>query len=241
MRGLGPKSRLISNPTVSAGHNNTAIGITALYNANGGSGNIALGVNAGLNVTNGSNNIHIGSAGAAESGIIRIGIPGTHQGALIAGISNSNVGSGSTVFVNGNGQLGTILSSGRFKEDVAAVGDDSRRLLALRAVRFHYKPAYDDPSRPLQYGLVAEEVAEVFPELVHPDGDGTPYSVRYHLLSVLLLNELQRQERQLEAQDRARQDEKAQTEARLAAQQRELDELRAQVRALVGGKAAVRE
>ena len=86
-------------------------------------------------------------------------------------------------------------------------------------------------TRPLQYGLVAEEVAKVFPELVRPDAEGAPVSVHYHLLSVLLVNELQRQERE-------RQDERAQMDARFAAQQRELDELRAQVRALVGGKAA---
>jgi len=196
------------------GHNNTSIGTTAHYYLNGGSGNVALGVDAGINVTSGSNNIHIGNDGfVVDSGIIRIGTPGTHVSTVIAGIANANASSGTTVFINGSGQLGTFTSAARFKEGIEPVGEDSRRLLALRPVRFRYKPAYDDPTRPLQYGLVAEEVAQAFPELVYPDSDGAPYSVRYHLLSVLLLNELQRQ-------------------------QRELDELRAQVRALVGGKAA---
>ena len=130
--------------------------------------------------------------------------------------------------------LGILASAARFKEDVTPLDDDSRRLFALRPVRFHYKAPYDDRAQSLQYGLIAEQVAEVFPELVHHDADGAPYSVRYHLLSVLLLNELQRQERE-------RQEEKAQAAARFEAQQAQLDELRAQVRALIGSKAAVKE
>jgi hypothetical protein len=198
---------LRSNTT---GNTNVALGVQALFNNTTGLSNTAIGFNAGVNVTTGNNNIHIGTVG-------------TQTATLIAGIAGVNIGMGATVLVNANGQLGTIMSAAGFKEGIEDLGEDSRRLLGLRPVRFRYKPQHDDPSRPLQYGLVAEEVAAVFPELVYPGPDGAPYSVRYHLLSVLLLNEVQRQERRFEAQ------------------QQEIDELRAQVRALVGGKAAVRE
>jgi Chaperone of endosialidase len=177
-------------------------------------------------VTTGSNNIHIGNAGtAADNALIRIGTAGTHASTFIAGINGVNIGMGATVLVNANGQLGTIMSAAGFKEGIEDLGEGSRRLLGLRPVRFRYKPQHDDPSRPLQYGLVAEE-AEVFPELVYPGPDGAPYSVRYHLLSVLLLNELQRQEREI---------------AELHSRLQELDDLRSQVRALIGGRAAVKE
>lgn len=218
---------------------NIAVGTQALGSINNtaGSGNIAIGDHPGFNVRT-SNNIHIGHNGdpsGTDSALIRIGLSPFQTRTFIAGIRDATVVGGIQMFINNQGQLGTNPSATRFKEGIEPVGEDGRRLLALRPVRFRYKPAYDDPTRPLQYGLVAEEVAEVFPELVHPDSDGTPYSVRYHLLSVLLLNELQRQERE-------RQEEKAQTairfdaqqerlaeqDARLAAQQRELDELRAQ-------------
>jgi Chaperone of endosialidase len=178
-------------------------------------------------VTTGSNNIHIGNAGtAADNALIRIGTAGTHASTFIAGINGVNIGMGATMLVNANGQLGTIMSAAGFKEGIEDLGEGSRRLLGLRPVRFRYKPQHDDPSRPLQYGLVAEEVAEVFPELVYPGPDGAPYSVRDHLLSVLLLNELPRQEREI---------------AELHSRLQELDDLRSQVRALIGGRAAVKE
>jgi Chaperone of endosialidase len=223
---------LSSNTT---GLGNTAVGFTALVGNTTGNLNIALGTGAGFNVTTGSNNIHIYDAGTdADNALIRIGTAGTQTATFIAGINGVNIGMGAPVLVNANGQLGTMMSAAGFKEGIEDLGEGSRRLLGLRPVRFRYKPQHDDPSRPLQYGLVAEEVAEVFPELVYPGPDGAPSSVSYHLLSVLLLNELQRQEREWRA-------EKAKAAARFEAQQAQLDELRAQVRALIGGRAAVRE
>jgi Chaperone of endosialidase len=82
---------------------------------------------------------------------------------------------GAPVLVNANAQLGTMMSAADFKEGIEDLGEDSRRLLGLRPVRFRYKPLHDDPSRPLQYGLVAEEVGEVFPELVYPGPAGAPF------------------------------------------------------------------
>ena len=94
--------------------------------------------------------------------------------------------------VDSAGQLGTISSSRRFKEEIADMGELTERLLALRPVTFRYKPEVQQGERPLEYGLIAEEVAEVFPDLVVYDEEGQPFTVKYHLLSSMLLNELQR-------------------------------------------------
>jgi Chaperone of endosialidase len=124
------------------------------------------------------------------------------------------------------------------------VGVASDGVLKLRPVTFRYKPEHDDGARLAQYGLIAEEVAEIYPELVTTNAQGEPTGVRYHVLPAMLLNELQRQQRQLaahvtrEREQAVRLDTQA---ARLDAQQQELDELRAQVRALIGGRAAVRD
>ena len=103
------------------------------------------------------------------------------------------VSSGTAVYIDSNGQLGTITSSVRFKEDVESMGDASEGLMKLRPVTFHYKAPYDDGSHLLQYGLIAEEVAKVFPDLVQYDQQGKPFTVRYHEINTMLLNELQKQ------------------------------------------------
>jgi hypothetical protein len=97
------------------------------------------------------------------------------------------------------GLLGTIPSSRRYKEEIADMADASDRLLALRPVTFRYKEKSKADGKPVQFGLVAEEVAEVFPELVAFDKEGRPETVKYHLLGSLLVNELQRQQRQIRA------------------------------------------
>jgi hypothetical protein len=101
--------------------------------------------------------------------------------------------------VNSSGLLGTSsVSSARFKQDVRDMGDASDVLMRLRPVTFRYREdAVDDPedAKIPQYGLVAEEVAEVAPELVTADSDGRPYTVKYHELPALLLNEVQVQRR----------------------------------------------
>jgi hypothetical protein len=94
---------------------------------------------------------------------------------------------------NSNGQLGALTSSLRFKEQVQDMGDSTDRLFQLRPVTFLYKAEYDSGPRTLQYGLIAEEVAKVYPELVAFDNDGQPYAVKYQYLAPMLLNELQKQ------------------------------------------------
>ena len=136
---------------------------------------------------------------SSESNTIRIG--GTNQSTTyIAGISGQTSASGVAVFVNSSGQLGTTTSSRRYKEQIADMDAESDVLLKLRPVSFYYRPELDE-THLRQYGLVAEEVAEVAPGLVAYDKDGTPQTVRYHFVNAMLLNEVQKQRRQLETQD----------------------------------------
>ncbi len=214
------------------GSDNTAIGNAALSNSTTGSANIAIGFNAGVNVTTGSNNIHIGSVGFDnDSALIFIGRQGLQTSTFIAGIFGAQVlGRAQAVEVNQLGQLGTTISSRRVKDDIRDMDEASGGLVKLRPVTFRYKAEPATGPRPIEYGLIAEEVAEIYPELVVRDKDGQPSGVRYHVLPAMLLNEVQKQHAQFREQT-----------ARLDAQQREIDELRAQVRALIGGKAAARE
>ncbi len=122
------------------------------------------------------------------------------------------------VLIDGNGQLGTISSSRRFKYDIQDMGEASSDLLRLRPVAFRYKQAQTDGSHPLQYGLIAEEVKEVLPELVAHGRDGQPETVLYHILPAMLLNEVQKQQRANEEQKRT-----------IARQQAEIQELAARL------------
>jgi hypothetical protein len=120
---------------------------------------------------------------------------------------------GSAVYVTSSGQLGVQGSSERFKTDIATMTPDSEKLQQLRPVTFHYKT---DPDKVTQYGLIAEEVAQVYPELVIRDDSGKIMGVHYEELAPLLLNEIQRQQR-INAQQAASND----------AQAREIAELKA--------------
>jgi hypothetical protein len=193
-------SALISNTT---GADNTACGYRALDSNTTGARNVAVGRHAGSSLTTGNDNIAIGNVGvAAEGGTIRIGTSGTHTRAFIAGIRGVTTGVANAipVLIDGAGQLGTVSSSRRFKEEIRDMGDATERLLDLRPVTFRYKPDVQQGERPLEYGLIAEEVAEVFPDLVVYDEEGRPFTVKYHLLSSMLLNQLKRQARELEEQ-----------------------------------------
>jgi hypothetical protein len=185
----------------STGGNNTAVGANALSGTSG-TGNIALGRFAGQNIASGSNNIDIGNnAPGNESNTIRIGNTSVQTATFIAGINGATSASGVEVFVDANGQLGTVTSSLRFKEDVTDMGGASDELMKLRPVTFHYKAPYDDGAHLLQYGLVAEEVAKVSPELVQLDAQGKPFTVRYHTVNAMLLNEVQKQHGTIERQE----------------------------------------
>jgi uncharacterized coiled-coil protein SlyX len=140
-------------------------------------------------LTTGSNNIDIGSVGVAgESNKIRIGKVGTQSATFIAGIYGTTVSKGVAVYVSSSGLLGTVTSSARFKDDIKPMGQVSDALLALKPVTFHYKKEID-PDRTQQFGLVAEEVAKVNPDLVVRDDQGKIYTVRYEAVNAMLLNE----------------------------------------------------
>jgi hypothetical protein len=184
----------------SSGNSNTAIGSLALELSTG-SNNIGIGFFAGGNQQTGSHDIYIGNAGVnGESNTIRIGDASFQDGGtIITGISGLGAVGGSPVYVTGGGRLGTNPASSRhFKQDIRDIAGDSDRLMKLRPVAFRYKPEFD-ATGVTQYGLIAEEVAEVFPDLVTSDRDGQPEGVRYHLITPLLLNEVQKQRRIAEA------------------------------------------
>jgi Chaperone of endosialidase len=195
---LGYKALYSSN-----GVHNLAIGWSALSFVTGGGGNIGIGSAAGINITTGSSNIVIGHNGedlGDESRTIRIGRPTIQTRAFMAGIRGvTTAGAAVPVVVDIDGQLGTISSSRRFKQDIADLGDVGLKLHQLRPVQFRYTSASTDAPVALQYGLIAEEVNEVLPELVARSADGAIETVQYHVLPSLLVAEVQRLERDRKA------------------------------------------
>ena len=181
------------------GSYNTAVGEDALRYTTSSS-NIALGRNAGRSHTIGDHNIFIGhQGGGAESNGIFLGTLGVHTRTYVAGIADSTINDADVMVDPATGRLGIPTSSRRFKRDIHDMGSASRALLELRPVTFRRKAAGGElASDRLEFGLIAEEVAETLPELVVRDGDGDPLAVRYHQLAPLLLNEVQRQNRRIQ-------------------------------------------
>ncbi|PYL76819.1 MAG: hypothetical protein DMF26_05555 [Verrucomicrobia bacterium] len=207
---------LVSNTT---GRTNTAAGQNALGHNTSGNSNIALGNNAGAKLTTGDENIEIGNRGVAgEHETIRIGEQGTQDATFIAGISGATV-TGTAVVVNSSGQLGVAPSSRRFKQNIQTMGDASDILLALRPVTFEYKPDVD-PKGVSQFGLMAEEVEKVNPDLVARDDEGKPYTVRYDAVNAMLLNEFLKEHRKVEQLTKD-------FESKLAEQQKQIETLTA--------------
>ena len=171
-----------------SGFHNTAIGGFALNNNKTGHGNIGIGFNGGFNLT-GSNNIEIGSLGtSADNNTIRIG--STQTATYIAGVSGTAM-TGADVVVSSTGRLGVLPSSARYKKDIQPLDERSQGLWQLHPVTFRYK---QDPQGEPQYGLIAEQVAKVYPELVVRGDKGEIESVQYHELIPLMLNEMQHQQ-----------------------------------------------
>ena len=194
----------------STGGDNTAVGRDALAINTTGSNNIAIGVGAGVELTTGDNNIDIGNAGAGgESNLIRIG--NSQAGAFIAGISGVPV-TGTAVVVNVFGQLGVAPSSERFKEAVAPMDKASESLMELQPVTFRYKKEID-PAGSAQFGLVAEEVEKINPDLVIRDKEGKPYAVRYDQVNAMLLNEFLKEHRAFVAEQHKVADQQKQIDA----------------------------
>jgi trimeric autotransporter adhesin len=179
---------------------NTAMGFAALQSNTTGGNNIALGFNAGGNLTTGFSNIDVGNPGLRdESGTIRIGDNGSQTRTFIAGIRGVTTGNADAVnvVVDSDGQLGTTSSSRRFKKEIQPMDQASEAILALKPVTFYYK---NDSTNTPQFGLIAEEVADVNPDLVVRDKNGEIYTVRYDQVNAMLLNEFLKEHRKVEKQ-----------------------------------------
>ena len=179
---------LFSNTT---GTSNTAVGWFALQSNTEGGNNTIIGAGAGGSITTASNVICIGANVSGEN---------ASSSCYIGHIFNATSSGGSAVFVNTNGKLGTNTSSKRFKEEIKSMDKASEALLALKPVTFRYKKEID-PAGTSQFGLVAEEVERVNPDLVVRDKEGKPYSVRYDQVNAMLLNEFLKEHRKNEEQE----------------------------------------
>jgi len=174
---------LVNNTT---GSLNTAIGVGALNANSTGNSNTALGQNAGNGITTGNNVIAIGASGAHVNNSCFIG--------HVRGVQTS-IGDAVPVLIDSAGQLGTLSSCRRFKTDIKPMDNVSEAVLALKPVKFHYK---SDKTNTPQFGLIAEEVAELNPDLIVRDKDGEVYTVRYDQINAMLLNEFLKAHRKVE-------------------------------------------
>jgi hypothetical protein len=212
------------------GANNTANGLDALENNTTGSGNTAIGLGTLVSNTTGNNNIGLGpNAGSnvtTANNVICIGnVAGVNVNdtCFIANIFGATASGGSAVFINSNGQLGTLTSSRRFKEEIKPMEEASEALFSLKPVSFRYKKAID-PAGISQFGLVAEEVEKVNPELVVRDKEGKAYSVRYDQVNAMLLNEFLKEHKKVE-----------QLQATVAQQDKRFDQQEERIATLAAG------
>jgi endosialidase-like protein len=212
------------------GNSNTAEGFAALMNNTAGVGNMALGNFAGANLTTGDNNIDIGNQGAAgEAGTIRIGAAGAQTAIYVAGIVGTHLPMSTPVFVNAHGQLGTTPSSQRFKADIKPMDKASEAILALKPVTFRYKHELDPDGIP-QFGLVAEQVEKINPDLVARDAEGKVFTVRYEAVNAMLLNEFLKEHRTVQKLEATVAQQQKDFRAAVAQQQTEIKALTATLR-----------
>ena len=195
------------------GDYNTAIGLFALGSVTTGTNNTGLGRSAGTSVTTADHVICIGDnvSGANVSNSCYIG--------EIFGVTSSG---GTGVFINSSGKLGTTTSSRRFKEEIKPMDKSSEAVLALKPVTFRYKKEVDSDGIP-QFGLVAEDVEKVNPDLVVRDKEGKPYTVRYDQVNAMLLNEFLKEHRKNEQQESKIEEQ----EAKIARQEKQIEALTA--------------
>jgi uncharacterized coiled-coil protein SlyX len=227
-------SALFSNAT---GGDNTANGIFALIHNIGGSSNTAIGLNALVNNTSGNNNIALGAGAGSNvvtaSNTICIGIAGVDvtDGCYIGHVFEEPLDPDNlTMAIDVNGKVGTLASSRRFKDHIKPMDKTSESILGLKPVTFHYK---NDKKCSPRFGLIAEEVADVDPNLVARDKEGKPYSVRYDQVNAMLLNEFLKDHKKVEAQQiKISQQEAtiAELESTVAQQQKGMEALSAQLK-----------
>jgi hypothetical protein len=207
------------------GATNVAIGDSALFGNVHGSFNTVVGDMAGFSME-GDDNIYIGATAAAgitsESNTIRIGDPLHVVFCYVAGIVGATAANGSPVFVDANGQLGTVTSSARFKDDIKPMSDVSQSILALNPVTFRYKKQIDADRIP-QFGLVAKDVAKVNPDLVVREKEGKRHTVRYEAVNAMSLNEFLKEHQTVQELKSAA----AKQKTIIARQQKQIDALTA--------------
>ena len=197
------------------GNFNTATGPGALLANTTGSNNVAVGTTAGIALTTGSGNVCIG-AGVN-------GVAGESNTTRIRNVYTT-VANGRAVYVNADNKIGTLSSSRRFKHDIQPMDRSSETLFALKPVTFRYKKDAD-PSQALSFGLIAEEVAKVSPELITRDEEGKPQTVRYEAVNAMLLNEFLKEHKKNEVQGKTI----AELKSTIAQQQRAIEQLATQM------------
>jgi hypothetical protein len=223
---VGDRALLLST----TGGFNTAVGEAALLNNDTGSNNVAIGVQALGNNISGSNNIVLGNVAGSgvttANDVICIGAGGENvdSSCYIGGIFNATSSGGTAVFINSAGKLGTSTSSQRFKEAIKPMEQASAALFALKPVSFHYKKEID-PQGTKQFGLVAEEVEKVNPDLVVRDKEGKPYTVRYDQVNAMLLNEFLKEHRKVEELEAMVARQQKSFESKVAEQRQQIDAL----------------
>jgi len=200
--------------TTGPGHN-VAIGSSALYNTTTGSFNTALGAGAGFGVTTADNVICIGATVGAN----------VSNSCFIGNIWNQPGGS-QAVYVNSDGKLGTQVSSRRFKDNIKPINQASEAIHRLRPVSFRYK-AEVEPTRRVGFGLIAEEVEKINPDLVSRDSEGKPLSVRYDQVNAMLLNEFLKEHRKVQEQEATIAELRKEFQSKLAKQEEQIDALTA--------------
>jgi Chaperone of endosialidase len=197
------------------GLGNVAVGEGALFNNTGGA-NTALGTSAGGNATTGAGNVYIGAN--------MVGVAGESNACYIASIFGQTSASGIPVLIGSDNRLGTATSSKRFKDGIKPMDKASEALLALKPVTFRYKKGIDQQGIP-QFGLVAEDVEEVNPDLVVRDKEGKPYTVRYDAVNAMLLNEFLKEHRTVQEQGATITRQRKDFEAAIAQQQKQIEAL----------------
>ena len=212
------------------GNENTAVGFSALGTNTTGSDNVALGTLAGNGQTTGSNNVYIGAN--------MLGTAGESDACYIRSIFGQTSANGIAVLVNSDNKLGTMTSSKRFKEEIRPMDKASEALLELKPVTFRYKKGIDPEVRQ-QFGLVAEKVEKVNPNLVVHDKEGKPYSVRYDQVNAMLLNEFLKEHGRLEEQQATIADLKSTVAQQQKSFQSKLSEQEKQIADLASGLAKV--
>ena len=175
------------------GVNNTAMGDSALHQSTGNY-NTAIGFGAGQNLATGTGNVYIGPD--------MWGVSNEANHTYIRNINTTNVSGGSTDYVTVDittGLLGHLTSSRRYKDEIKPMEKSSEALYRLKPVSYHYKKEID-PSQSPAFGLIAEDVAEVSPNLVARNSQGQPESIHYEMVNAMLLNEFLKEHRTVQAQ-----------------------------------------